>query len=97
MDFSFDPAKDEELIRERGVSFEDAIRAVQSEKFLRIPTDSKKTEYAGQELLLFMHPNSKGHDYVHVCVLKELNNGQIRLITIYPSHKHDKKYREALL
>ena len=92
MDFSFDPAKDQKLIQERGVRFEDAIKAVQSGKFLLIPNDSKNPNYAGQELLLFMH-----QDYVHVCVSKELENKQTRLITIYPSHKHDKKYREALL
>lgn len=79
-------------MQERDVRFEDAIRAVQSGKFLLIPNDRKNPDYEGQELLLFMHRN-----YVHVFVSKELENKQTRLITIYPSHKHDKKYREALL
>ena len=94
MDFSFDPAKNEWLIRERGVSFTNAIQALHNGKCKIL---FNKAHYPEQKLLLFIHPNNKGHDYVHVCPFEYRKDNQMRFITIFADSKLNKKYKEELL
>ena len=74
--------KSERLKKERGISFEEIIRA----KLIAVKRHPSK---AYQEIMLFEY---KGYIWV-VPFVK--NNGEIFLKTLYPSRKYTKIYRKV--
>lgn len=81
-EFRWDPAKNEELKRVRGISFEEILAA----RFL-----GKRNHHAraNQVLLFFAH---RGYVWVVPCVVE---GDGVFLKTLFPSRKETKKRRET--
>jgi uncharacterized DUF497 family protein len=86
-DYTWDPRKNEKLIRERGVSFEDMIQAIADNGLLDITQHPNSIQYPGQAIYVIQ---MAGYAYL---VPFEESGGKIRLITIIPSRKALRKYK----
>ena len=84
--FSWDPQKNEKLIRERYISFEAILWSVQSGGLLDVVAHPNPRKYPGQKVLVV-----KAFDYVYLVPFEEKEDS-IRLITISPSRKAAQKY-----
>jgi uncharacterized DUF497 family protein len=84
--YTWDEKKNQKLIQERGVSFEDVVQAIAEEHLLDITTHHNTGKYPGQYQLVVQMV-----DYVYLVPYEELDD-KIRLITIIPSRKARKKY-----
>ncbi|WGK68693.1 hypothetical protein P0082_09410 [Candidatus Haliotispira prima] len=90
--YQFDPAKEAWLVRERRLSFDLVIKAMESGKFKVIPNPSPK--YKHQYIILFLH-----NDYVHVAPMvpsTENNMDRFFLKTIFPASKYQGYYYHEL-
>jgi uncharacterized DUF497 family protein len=84
--YSWDEQKNEKLIQERGVSFEDIVQAITEGHLLEVGPHPNGTRYPNQNLYFVWFA-----DYVYVVPNEEVD-GKIRLITIIPSRKASRKY-----
>lgn len=84
--FTWDPHKNEKLIRERGVSFEVILRSIELDKPLEVIDHPNPKKYPGQRMFVV-----KAMDYVFLVPFEEIGE-EIKLITIIPSRKAYKKY-----
>jgi len=84
--FSWDPRKNEKLIRERGVSFEAILGSLQAGGLLDVLEHPKPEKYPGQRIMVV-----QAYDYVFLVPFEE-KEGMIRLITIIPSRKAAQRY-----
>lgn len=82
--FDWDDKKNSKLKKERYISFEEVVVAIESNKLLDIITGKKK--YRGQKIFIL-----EIDDYVY-CVPFEEKEDIIILKTIYPSERETKKY-----
>lgn len=83
--YSFDPEKNDWLVRERGISFEYIIFLIQEGYLLQILEHPNKAKYQGQCILEI---DVSGY----VCIVPAvMNKGDIFLKTAYPSRKATKK------
>lgn len=80
----WDPVKNGILLKERGVSFEEAAAAIQSESFHAIIENPARPNQ-----FIFLLPLKK-YTYAVPFILDK--NGNIVLKTIYPSRKHHRQY-----
>jgi len=84
--FDWDPQKNKELKEKRGVSFEEAILAIQSGNLLNTRKNPNQEKYPNQKLFIININN-----YVFVIPFGE-DNEKYFLKTIIPSRKETKKY-----
>ena len=84
--YSWDPHKNEKLVRERGISFEAIVWSIQSGGLLDVLAHSNPEKHPGQMIFVV-----QAFDYVFLVPFEEREEG-IRLITIIPSRKAAQKY-----
>lgn len=84
--FSWDPHKNEKLIRERGISFEAILGSIQAGGLLDILEHPNPRKYPGQKIMVV-----QAYDYVFLVPFEEKEE-DIRLITIIPSRKAAQRY-----
>lgn len=84
--FDFSPEKNHQLIKERGISFEEVIAALGSGKLLDI-IENYQEKYAKQRLYII-----NIDDYIYVVPFVKKDEQTAFLKTIFPSRKLTKKY-----
>jgi len=87
--FSWDPAKNEKLKAERGISFEEVIYHIGRADVLDILEHPNQEKYRGQRVFVV----KIGH-YAYLVPTVE-TEGEIALKTIIPSRKATRKYLKA--
>jgi uncharacterized DUF497 family protein len=85
--FEFSPDKNQQLIKERHISFEDIIAALSNNKLLDTIGHHNKTKYPNQEIYII---DINGYVYLVPFVKKDKHT--VFLKTIVPSRKLIKKY-----
>jgi hypothetical protein len=86
--FNWDDAKNEQLKRTRGVSFEEMVIAIEAGEVVDVLGHPNPERYANQEVYLVRH-----RDYVFVVPFgRGPSQDEITLKTIYPSRKYTKRY-----
>jgi uncharacterized DUF497 family protein len=84
--YDWDPEKNQQLIEERGISFEEVIFHLQSDSLLDDVEHPNQKEYSHQRMYVVLI-----EDYVYLIPYVESKNG-IFLKTIIPSRKATKHY-----
>ncbi len=87
--FAWNPEKNEELIKERGISFERVIQHIENEQVLDVIKHPNTSKYPNQRMFILEIDN-----YAYLVPFVE-NNSEIFLKTIIPSRKATKKYLEV--
>ncbi len=86
MVFDWDNDKDEQLKRERGISFEQIVFLILHDRILDILEPPNKTKYRDQKLYVINVDN-----YAYIVPFEDRND--VRLLkTIFPSRKYTRKY-----
>ena len=86
MTFDWSEEKDERLRRERGISFEEVIVAVEEGNVLDILEHTNPSRYGGQRLYIIEIDS-------YVWVVPFVDNDEIRFLkTAFPSRKLTKRY-----
>lgn len=85
--FEFSADKNQQLIKERHISFEDVIAALANEKLLDTIAHHNKEKYPNQEIYII---DINGYAYLVPFVRKD--EYTVFLKTIVPSRKLTKKY-----
>lgn len=78
--------KNQWLIENRGVSFEDMHKAIKQGCLIKSIDHTNQNRYAGQKILLINY-----HNYIYAVPSVE-SPQKLFLKTIYPSRKYTKKY-----
>ena len=81
MDFAYDPVKDDLLVRTRGVSFLDAIAAIQERGALLDFDHPNQGRYPGQRIMVV---DISGYAY---CVPYHRSETVLHLKTLYPNRR----------
>jgi len=84
--YDFDPEKNEKLISLRGISFEEIIVALSTEKLLDIIEHPNQEKYPHQKMYVVEH-----NDYVFLVPFVE-NDNKIFLKTAFPNRQATKYY-----
>jgi len=84
--FDWSVEKNEQVIRERGVSFEEILIAIEGGYLLDIREHSNKKKYPDQKIFIVQI-----EEYAYMVPFAE-DSGKIFLKTIIPSRKATKKY-----
>jgi uncharacterized DUF497 family protein len=84
--FNWDDEKNERLQKERNISFEVIVLAIENDQLLDVLVHPNPEKYKDQKLYLV----AVG-DYVYIVPFRE-ENEEIFLITIFPSRKYTKLY-----
>lgn len=85
--YEYSAEKNQLLIQERGISFEDVVAALENDQLLEILIHPNPEKYPGQQIYLI---EMKGYVYIVPFVQKDENT--LFLKTIIPSRKLTKKY-----
>ena len=85
--FDWSIEKNQRLINERGVSFEDVVAAIERGGLLNVRRHSNQDRYPGQMVYYLEIDN-----YVYVVPLSVRDDGNPLLITIIPSRKATRDY-----
>ena len=85
--FEFSSEKNQTLIKERGISFEDAISALDNGKLLDIITHPNEVKYPNQKIYII-----ELNGYVYLVPFVRKNKEIVFLKTIFPSRKLTKQY-----
>ncbi len=85
--YEFSAEKNQQLIRERGISFEDIVAALANDKLLDVVTHHNTSKYPKQEVYL-LEVNS----YVYFVPFVRKDKQTVFLKTIFPSRKMTKIY-----
>lgn len=86
--FNWDNEKNEALKKERGVSFEQIIIAIEEERLVDVLEHPNKKKFPNQVLLLI-----NWDDYIHVVpTVINKDRGEYFFKIIYPSRKYTSKY-----
>lgn len=86
--FQWSPEKNEQLLRERGICFEEIVERIESGYLLQILEHPNREKYPHQKLL---EVEVQGYVYLVPCVENELG---LFLKTIFPSRKATKARRQ---
>lgn len=86
--FDWDPVKSEKLQKERGVTFEEVLIAIDEGRLLDIVEHPNQTRYPGQKVCIV-----EVQEYAYIVPFVE-DEEKIFLKTIIPSRKATKKYLE---
>jgi uncharacterized DUF497 family protein len=84
--YTWDPRKNERLQRERGVSFESVVEAIQTGGFLVNQEHPNAKKYPGQRIFVV---NLRGYAYIVPFLETET---EVKLITVIPSRKATREY-----
>ena len=84
--FSWDPAKNEKLRAERGISFEEIVFHIERGDVLDVLENPNQLKYARQRVFVV-----NVQDYVYLVPFVE-SDSQVFLKTIIPSRKATRKY-----
>ncbi len=84
----WDPAKNEQLKKERGVSFEEVLDAIFGNGLITILEHPNKKKYGNQNIFIV-----ELHEYVYLLPYVE-DEEKLFLKTVFPSRKHTKMYLE---
>ena len=87
--FVWNPEKNEELIKERGISFERVIQHIENEQVLDVVKHPNTSKYPNQYMFILEIDN-----YAYLVPFVE-NDSEIFLKTIIPSRKATRKYLEV--
>ena len=87
--FAWNTEKNEELIKERGISFERVIQHIEKEGFLDVIKHPNTSKYPEQRVYIIEIDN-----YAYLVPFVESDN-EIFLKTIIPSRKATRKYLEV--
>jgi hypothetical protein len=87
--FAWNSEKNDQLIRERGISFERVIYHIEREGLLDVVEDPNPDKYPGQKMFIVNIA-----DYAYLAPSIE-NESEIFLKTIIPSRKATRKYIEV--
>jgi len=87
--YAWNPEKNEELIKERGISFERVIQRIENEQVLDVIKHPNTSNYPNQHMFILEIDN-----YAYLVPFVE-NNSEIFLKTIIPSRKATRKYLEV--
>ena len=87
--FAWNAEKNEELIKERGISFERVIQHIEKEGFLDVIKHPNTSKYPEQRMYIIEIDN-----YAYLVPFVESDN-KIFLKTIIPSRKATRKYLEV--
>lgn len=87
--FAWNSEKNEELIKERGISFERVIYHIEKEGVLDVIKHPNTSKYANQRMFIIEIDN-----YAYLVPFVE-NDSEIFLKTIIPSRKATRKYLEV--
>ncbi len=87
--FAWNPEKNEELIKERGISFERIIQHIENKQVLDVIKHPNTSKYPNQRMFILEIDN-----YAYLVPFVE-NNSEVFLKTIIPSRKATKKYLEV--
>lgn len=90
MNFDWNPEKNEELKRERGISFEEIVFLLGEERLWKIENHYNHQKYSNQQI--FFIPIG---DYVYLVPFVE-DDETIFLKTAFPSRKATKEYRKEI-
>lgn len=83
----FSPEKNIKLIKERSISFEEVIAAIENDQILDIIDHPNQKRYENQKMYVIC---AKGYVYLVPFIIDE--NGDVFLKTIIPSRKAKQKY-----
>ncbi len=86
--FAWNSKKNEELIKERGISFERVVQHIEKEGFLDVIKHPNTSKYPNQRMYIIEIDN-----YAYLVPFVE-NDNEIFLKTIIPSRKATRKYLE---
>jgi hypothetical protein len=89
MTYDFSPEKNQQLINERNISFEEVIAAIDVGKLLDVLHHPNIEKYPGQKIYVV-----DIDDYVYLIPFVKQKDGTIFLKTIFPSRKLTKQYLE---
>lgn len=84
--FSFSPEKNAQLKKERDISFEEIIAAIENDQVLDV-IENPKAKYSHQDIAVVLI-----NDYVYLVPFVEQKDKSIFLKTAYPSRKMKKNY-----
>ncbi len=87
IEYQFSAEKNQQLIRERNISFEEIIAAIHNGKLLDILKHPNQEQYSHQYLYVI-----DINEYVYLVPFVKKDEGEIYLKTIFPSRKLTKKY-----
>ena len=89
MDISFewDPEKNQQLIAERGISFENVVSAIEQGRLLDVRRHPNIERYPAQ-IVYYVEID----DYVYVVPLVVSDDGGMFLKTVFPSRKATRDY-----
>ncbi|NOX09117.1 MAG: BrnT family toxin [Gammaproteobacteria bacterium] len=87
--FFWNPEKNEELIKERGISFERVIQYIENEQVLDVIKHPDTSKYPNQQMFILEIDN-----YAYLVPFVE-NDSEFFLKTIIPSRKATRKYLEV--
>lgn len=87
--FAWSLEKNEELIKERGISFERVIQHIENKRVLDVIQHPNTSKYPSQRMFILEIDN-----YAYLVPFVE-NNSEIFLKTIIPSRKATRKYLEV--
>jgi len=82
MEFRFSDAKNDWLIRNRGIGFEDVIDAISEGDVLKTVEHPNQQKYPGQQIMVV-----RINDYPY-CVPFSIDEQTIELKTAYPSRRY---------
>lgn len=82
----WDKEKNEKLIKERGVGFDDMIEAIRTGGLLAVRENPNQKKYSGQVIMIINFKN-----YVYYVPFKETKT-ELILVTIIPSRKLTKEF-----
>lgn len=85
--YDFSSEKNQQLIAERGLSFEDIIVAINDGRLLDIIEHSNQKKYPGQWMYVVNLDN-----YIHLVPFVRKSEQEVFLKTIFPSRKLTKQY-----
>jgi len=85
--YDFSPEKNEQLINERGISFEAVIMAIEDGSVLDIIPHPNSSKYSHQEMYVLALNN-----YVYLVPFVKKDEETIFLKTIFPHRKLTKRY-----
>ncbi len=88
--FEFSADKNQQLIKERGISFDDIIVALGDGKLINIIKHHNETEYPNQQIYVV---DIDG--YVHLVPFVRKDEETVFLKTIFPSRKMTKKHLKS--
>jgi uncharacterized DUF497 family protein len=86
-EYEFSAEKNQQLIKERGISFEDVVAAFADGKLLDVVVHHNSSKYPAQEIYML---DINGYVYLVPFVRKDKQT--VFLKTIFPSRKMTKKY-----